>query len=73
MKKLSIIIPVYNEEKTIQFVLDKIKKVELISNIKKEIILVNDASKDGSKFIIENYMNKYGNMDIHFYEHKKNM
>ena len=39
MKKLSIIIPVYNEEETIAKVLDKVKNVTLINNIKKQIIL----------------------------------
>ncbi|HXK74656.1 MAG TPA: glycosyltransferase, partial [Bacteroidales bacterium] len=47
--KLSIIIPVYNEEKTINLILDKVLAVELINKIEKEIILVNDCSTDNSK------------------------
>lgn len=46
MKTLSIVIPVYNEEKTISKVLDAVKAVQL--PLAKEIILVNDASKDGT-------------------------
>ena len=72
MKKLSIIIPVYNEEKTIHFILDKIKNVSLINWLEKEIILVNDSSKDDSKWAIEKYINKNLDMDIRYYEHKQN-
>ena len=42
--KLSIIIPVYNEKNTIEKLLNKIHKLR---NIKKEIIVVDDASNDG--------------------------
>jgi glycosyltransferase involved in cell wall biosynthesis len=53
--KLSIVIPVYNEEKTIHLILDKIKKVELIGGISKEVIIVDDCSSDNSLLAIENY------------------
>ena len=43
-KKLSVMIPVYNEKNTIEKLLNKIHK---LSNIKKEIIVVDDASNDG--------------------------
>ena len=48
-KKLSIIIPVYNEKYNIQKILKKIYKLK---NLKKEIIVVNDASTDGTKEIL---------------------
>ncbi len=44
--KLSIIIPAYNEEKTINEIISQVKKVKLPKGITKEIIVVNDASKD---------------------------
>ena len=51
MQKLSIIIPVYNEEKTI---LDVLKKIQLLKKkCKLEIIIINDGSKDNSKNIID--------------------
>lgn len=56
--KLSIIIPVYNEEKTIHLILDKIKEVQLIDQFHKEIILVNDCSSDNSKDAINQYIEK---------------
>ena len=49
-KKLSIIIPVYNEKNTIEKVLDKITK---ITDVKKEIIVVDDFSDDGSYEILK--------------------
>ncbi len=55
LQKLSIIIPVYNEAKTIHLILNKLNKVILLENIIKEIIIVNDCSTDDSKLIIENY------------------
>jgi len=67
-KKLSIIIPVYNEKNTIQTLLNKIHKLK---DIKKEIIVVDDASYDGSANILKKNKNKNKiNILIH---HKKNM
>ncbi len=57
MLKLTIIIPVYNEERTIAEVLKKVTKVKL-KNITKEIIIVNDSSTDNTKTVIENYKNQ---------------
>ena len=54
MKKLSIIIPAYNEEKTIHLILDKIKQVHLLQDIEKEIIIVNDFSTDNTEEAIFN-------------------
>jgi glycosyltransferase involved in cell wall biosynthesis len=48
IKKLSVIIPVYNEEKTVLEIVRRVKRVRL-GKIKKEIIIVNDASKDGTR------------------------
>jgi glycosyltransferase involved in cell wall biosynthesis len=41
IQKLSIIIPAYNEGRTIHLILDKLKKVTLLNGIEKEIIIVN--------------------------------
>src|SRR3989338_2654868 len=56
--KLSIIIPVYNESKTINELLRRISKVNL-GKIKKEIILIDDFSTDGSRKVIEKLDKKY--------------
>ena len=56
--KLSIIIPVYNEKKTIKEILNRIEKVDL-GKVQKEIILVDDCSTDGSRDIIKKLQKKY--------------
>jgi len=58
-KTVSIIIPAYNEENTIHLILNKVLAVKLINNIQKEIILVNDCSRDNTQQTIENYINTH--------------
>lgn len=65
--KLSIIIPAYNEAKTIHLILDKVIDTALINNIEKEIIIVNDCSKDNTPEVIENYINTHQQIDIKLY------
>ena len=57
-KILSILIPAYNEGKTIHLILDKIIAVNLPENLDKEIIIVNDCSSDNTKEAIESYFKK---------------
>jgi len=52
--KLTIIVPVYNEEKTVIKILDKLSNVNLWA--KKEIVIINDGSKDNSKLEILKYL-----------------
>lgn len=70
---LSIVIPAYNEEKTIHLILDKVKEVELIAGFQKEIILVNDCSKDDTEGAIKAYIAKHPNLGIQYYAHEVNM
>lgn len=56
MKKISILIPAYNEERTIHLILDRVRDVQLLNNIEKEIIIVNDCSSDNTVNAIEKYM-----------------
>jgi len=46
---LSIVIPAYNEEQTISRILERIEQVTLISNINKEVIIINDCSTDSTE------------------------
>lgn len=78
--KLSIIIPVYNEEKTIHLILNKVLDVQLINHFQKEILLVNDCSKDDSKGAILKYIehfetiaNEYPNVEFKYFEQPVNM
>ena len=69
---LSIIVPAYNEEKTIHLILNKIKEVTLINNIKKEVVIVNDCSRDKTSEAITTYINNNPGLNISYYEHEVN-
>lgn len=71
-KKLSIVIPAYNEERTIHLILDKVKEVKLMNNIEKEIILVNDCSKDNTIGAINNYISSNPELGIRLISHEVN-
>ncbi len=73
INKLSILIPVYNEEKTIHLILDKIKDVKLINGIEKEIVMVNDCSTDDSEARIKVYMEDNADINIQLFSQPKNM
>lgn len=57
-QKLSVLIPVFNEEKTITQILERVMNVELPGNLEKEIIIVNDASTDATERVVTEYMKK---------------
>ena len=69
---LSIIIPVFNEERTIHLILNKVIQVDLVNQIKKEIILVNDHSTDNSSKVIKDYISAHPEIQFSFYEHEVN-
>ncbi|HPV19723.1 MAG TPA: glycosyltransferase family 2 protein [Prolixibacteraceae bacterium] len=71
--KLSVVIPVYNEEKTIEAILDRVVAVRLAGDLKKEIILVNDFSGDRSVEVIEKYMARHDGADIRLFSQPVNM
>ncbi|MCH1472931.1 MAG: glycosyltransferase family 2 protein [Bacteroidetes bacterium] len=71
-KTLSIIIPVYNEEKTIHLILDKIKEVQLINELNKEIVMVDDSSTDNSWKRLEEYKSQNPELEISLYRHSYN-
>ncbi|MGB0424063.1 MAG: glycosyltransferase family 2 protein [Flavobacteriales bacterium] len=72
LKTLSILIPAYNEEATIEMILNRIQEVELIHNVQKEIVIVNDCSKDATKSKVEAYIAAHPELDIQFYTQEKN-
>ncbi len=59
MKKISIIIPVYNEARTLEELLRRVSTVALSQNLQKEIIIINDASTDGTKNILAKLPKEY--------------
>jgi glycosyltransferase involved in cell wall biosynthesis len=69
INKLSIIIPAYNEEKTIALILDRINEVKLIRNIEKEVIVVNDCSTDNTEAALRHYMEHTENLTINYFKY----
>jgi glycosyltransferase involved in cell wall biosynthesis len=72
LKKLSIVIPVYNEERTILQVLNKLSSLQLIENVQKEFVIVNDCSSDDSEDIILQFKNENPEVDLLYFKHEKN-
>ncbi len=69
---LSIVIPAYNEGRTIHLILDKVKDVQLPVGVGKEIIIVNDFSKDNTEEAILNYRSSNSDLNIQYYKHEFN-
>jgi glycosyltransferase involved in cell wall biosynthesis len=70
--KLSVIIPAYNEARTIHLILNKLKEVELVNNIAKEIIIVNDCSTDKTEEVLLEYISNNKDLAITYYKHEVN-
>lgn len=73
VQTLSIVIPAYNEEKTIRSILDKVLEVQLLNNIQKEIVIVNDCSTDNTKNVIEQYIAEHPDTTFIFHNQPINM
>jgi glycosyltransferase involved in cell wall biosynthesis len=71
-KKLTVIVPAYNEEKTITNILNKLNDVVLIGGIQKEIIVVNDCSRDNTEQMVQVFIASNPNCDIKYYKHEVN-
>ena len=71
-KTLSIIIPAYNEGATIHRILDRVKDVVLINGIEKEVIIVNDCSKDNTDEAIQRYALENPELNIQYFKHDVN-
>ena len=72
IKKLSILIPAYNEEKTIHLILNKVKTVNLIAGIEKEVIIVNDCSTDNTVEKVKQYIANNPELSISLHNQEKN-
>jgi glycosyltransferase involved in cell wall biosynthesis len=72
MTKLSIIIPAYNEGPTICQILDRIRVVNLINNIEKELIVINDCSTDHTEQSLLKYKEEYPDLNIRYFKHEVN-
>jgi glycosyltransferase involved in cell wall biosynthesis len=72
MSTLSIVIPAYNEGPTIHRILDKVKDVVLLNNMQKEVIIVNDCSRDNTEEAILGYKAANPDLPISYYKHEVN-
>lgn len=69
---LSVVMPAYNEEATIARILDEVRNVKL-EGIEKEIVVVNDCSRDKTVEIVEQYIKAHADTDIRLFHQPKNM
>ena len=72
-KILSIVIPVYNEEKTITSILDRSLAVNLLYGYEKEVIVVNDCSLDRTADLVKQYIDNHPNESIRLFDQPQNM
>lgn len=72
INKLSIVIPAYNEGPTIHRILNKVKAVSLVGEIEKEVIIVNDCSRDNTEESILKYRDENPELNIQYYKHEVN-
>lgn len=71
-KKLSIVIPAFNESETIISLLNKVHSVRLINSISKEIIVIDDCSTDDTVNKVKEFIEEV-KADIHLFRQGKNM
>lgn len=69
---LSIVVPVYNEARTVHQILDLLRELQLLNNISKEIILVDDCSTDDSAATINAYAARYPGLGLRLLAHPVN-
>jgi len=72
MKKLSILIPVYNEQATITILLQAIARVQLAYALEKELIIVDDASTDDTVARVQAFRREHPHLDIRLFRHEVN-
>ncbi|MEY3965179.1 MAG: hypothetical protein RL263_348 [Bacteroidota bacterium] len=72
MKTLSIVIPAYNEAATIHLILNKVAEVELLGGMSKEVIVVDDASKDGTWKVLNEYKSQHPEQNLQLFQHPVN-
>ncbi|MBS1612923.1 MAG: glycosyltransferase family 2 protein [Bacteroidetes bacterium] len=70
--KLSVIIPAYNEGKTIHRILNKVAEVQLIAGYAKEVVIINDCSTDNTEEAILKYKQEHPELNIQYCKHEVN-
>lgn len=70
--KLSILIPAYNEEATIEKILGLVKDAPLPEGVTREMVIVNDASSDNTDALIRQYIENNPDLEINYFVQPKN-
>ena len=73
MQTLSIVIPVYNEKGTLAEIVRRVVAVELPGELKRQIILVDDCSTDGTRDLYDAVIAEHRGVDIRVFRHERNM
>ena len=73
MSMLSVLIPSYNERKTIVQILKRVVEVPLVHGLEKEIIIVDDGSKDNTIALVQEYIASEGLNNVRLIVHEQNM
>jgi len=71
MHTLSVVIPAYNEEKTVHLILDQVLHLRL-EEMQLEIVVVNDCSTDGTRTVVEQYIKEHQDSSIRLFNQEKN-
>ncbi len=71
-KKLSVVIPAYNEEGTILKILDKVSGVEFVYDMEIEIIVVDDASVDRTGDLVNSFKDSHPEVDMTYFRQSVN-
>ena len=72
LKVLSVIVPAYNEERTVGFILNKLLQARSAYPIEKEIIVVNDCSTDDTSSVVMEFMKLHPAAGIRLISHSRN-
>ena len=72
MPKLTIVIPAYNEARTINRILDRVEQAELPCGLGKELVVVNDCSKDDTQAVLEAYRDAHPELPMTIIRHEVN-
>ncbi len=70
--KLSVILPAYNEEKTILLILDRIHSVLLLEGIEKEVVVINDCSVDKTEALVLKYQEEHPELELKYFKNTVN-
>jgi glycosyltransferase involved in cell wall biosynthesis len=73
LKKLSILIPAFNEEKTIHEVLIQLGKLQLINGVEKEILVIDDCSTDSTPDLVRQFIKTNPELNIRIHQQEKNL